>query len=152
MSGSALNQDRTAVATRDTVNYLAVVVAAAATLIASGVYYAAFGGVWLALRGLDAGAASRPTPGELAGQYVHNLVIAVALAMLLKWTGIRTLSGAVRTGLVVWAGFQAMAVAGSVLHEGYPLGLYFLHIGDALMSTLIMASILGTWRRAARQE
>ena len=36
---------------------------------------------------------------------------------------------------------------GSVVHEHYPLGLYLLHVGDALMTTLIMALILG--RKAA---
>jgi Protein of unknown function (DUF1761) len=50
-------------------------------------------------------------------------------------------------GLVVWLGFQAMAVLGSVLHEQYPLGLYAIHIGDALATTLAMALILGAWRR-----
>ncbi|OLB82799.1 MAG: hypothetical protein AUI14_00055 [Actinobacteria bacterium 13_2_20CM_2_71_6] len=125
------------------VNLWAVALAAAATLLASAIYYIVLGGVWLDLRGLPADAASRPSPGELAGQYFHNFVIAVALAVLLRWTGTRTLAGALALGGLVWVGFQAMAVAGSVLHEHYPLGLYFLHIGDALMTTLIMVLILG---------
>jgi hypothetical protein len=54
-------------------------------------------------------------------------------------------------GLLVWVGFQAMAVAGSVLHEGYPLGLYLIHVGDALQAMLLMALILGAWRRGRRQ-
>jgi hypothetical protein len=32
-----------------------------------------------------------------------------------------------------------------VLHENYPLGLYALHVGDALMTTLIMTTIIGAW-------
>jgi hypothetical protein len=52
----------------------------------------------------------------------------------------------------VWFGFEAMAVVGSVLHENYPLGLYLLHVGDALMATLIMALILGAWRRDAQRN
>ena len=51
----------------------------------------------------------------------------------------------------MWFGFQAMAVAGSVLHEGYPLGLYLIHVGDALQATLLMALILTAWRRGRRQ-
>src|SRR5215207_11466045 len=42
-----------------------------------------------------------------------------------------------------------MAVVGSVLHEEYPLGLYLIHVGDALQATLLMALILGAWRRDA---
>jgi hypothetical protein len=60
--------------------------------------------------------------------------------------------GALRVGLLVWFGFEAMAVVGSVLHENYPLGLYLIHVGDALMATLIMALILGAWRRDAQRD
>ena len=55
-------------------------------------------------------------------------------------------------GLLVWLGFEAMAVVGSVLHEGYPLGLYLIHVGDALQVTLVMALILGAWGRDARRD
>jgi len=34
-----------------------------------------------------------------------------------------------------------------VLHEHYPLGLYVMYVGDALVATLIMALILGSCRR-----
>jgi hypothetical protein len=37
-----------------------------------------------------------------------------------------------------------------VLHEQYPLGLYAIHVGDALLATLTMTLILGLWRRAAK--
>jgi hypothetical protein len=40
-------------------------------------------------------------------------------------------------------------VVGSVLHEDYPLGLYMIHVGDALQAILLMALILGAWRRDA---
>jgi hypothetical protein len=54
--------------------------------------------------------------------------------------------------LLVWFGFEAMAVVGSVLHEDYPLGLYLIHVGDALQATLLMALILTAWRRGGRQD
>jgi hypothetical protein len=133
--------------TRVTLNLWAVLVTAAVTLVSSAVYYILLGGVWASLRGLDPSTASPPGPGEIAGQYVRNFVVALALAVLLKWVGATTLPAALRLGAVVWFGFQAMAIAGAVLHEGYPLGLYLLHAGDALMTTLLMALILGIWRR-----
>ena len=45
-----------------------------------------------------------------------------------------------------------MAVVGSVLHEGYPLGLYLIHVGDALQATLLMTFILGAWRRDVQRD
>ena len=55
-------------------------------------------------------------------------------------------------GLLVWFGFEAMAVAGSVLHEDYRLGLYLIHVGDVLQATLLMALILTAWRRGGRRD
>jgi len=62
-----------------------------------------------------------PQPWQMVGQLGHNLVIAFALAYVLARLEVRTRKDALRVGLLVWVGFEAMAVAGSVLHEGYPL-------------------------------
>jgi hypothetical protein len=129
------------------VNYPAVVVAAVVSLVASATYYIVFNGVWLSLRGIHDATASRPQAWEIAGQFGRNLVVALALAYLLNRLGPRSVHGALPVAVLVWMGFQATAIAGSVLHEHYPVGLFILHNGDALMTTLIMTLILSTWRR-----
>jgi hypothetical protein len=121
-----------------------IVLAAVATLVASAVYYIVFGTVWQRLRG---GATATPQFWELAVQLGRNALVALVFATLLRQLAITGRRGALRLGVLVWLGFQAMEVLGSVVHEGYPLGLYALHVGDALMTTLIMAVILG--RKAA---
>lgn len=88
----------------------------------------------------------------MVGQLGHNLVIAFALACVLARLEVRTRKDALRVGLLVWVGFQAAAVAVSVLHENYPLGLYLIHVGDALQATLLMALILTAWRRDVRRD
>lgn len=133
-------------------NLPAIALAAAVTLVLSAVYYIVLGGVWASLRGLDAVTASPPGFGEIVGQYIRNAVVAVALAYLMKRTEAATMSSALGLAAVVWLGFQAMAIAGSVLHEQYPLGLYVLHAGDALMTTVVMTLILHTWRRRRQRS
>jgi len=136
---------------RTGINYWAVVVAAAATLVASFVWYVVFGNAWLTLRGIDPSTAdTTPEVWVMVAQFVRNLVVAFALAFLLSRLRTTTVGGALRLGLLVWVGFEAMAIAGSVLHEQYPLGLYAIHVGDALMATLVMTLILGRWRRATK--
>jgi hypothetical protein len=133
---------------RTGINYWAVAVAAAATLVTSSVWYIVFGNAWLTLRGMDPSTADMsPEVWVIAGQFARNLVVAVVLAFLLRRLGTATWGGALRLGLLVWVGFEAMAIAGSVLHEQYPLGLYAIHVGDALLGTLTMTLILGLWRR-----
>lgn len=138
---------------RTKVNYWAVAVAAATTLVTSAAWYIVFANAWLKLRGLDPSTASaRPQVWEIVGQLGRNLIVAFVLANLLRRLEVATWKDALRLGLLLWVGFEAMAIAGSVLHEHYPLGLYAIHVGDALQATLIMSLILGTWRRGPRRE
>jgi Protein of unknown function (DUF1761) len=149
MSEKLTSGSRAGTTLRTGINYRAVAVAAAATLVASSVWYIVFGNAWLTLRGLDPSTAdTTPAAWVLVAQFARNLVVAVVLALLLRRLGTATLGGALRLGLLVWVGFEAMAIAGSVLHEQYPLGLYAIHVGDALLAMLVMTLILGLWRRA----
>ena len=148
MSEKLTSGSRAGTRLRTGINYWAVAVAAAATLVASSVWYIVFGNAWLTLRGLDPSTAdTTPAVWVLVAQFARNLVVAVVLAFLLRRLGTATLGGALRLGLLVWVGFEAMAIAGSVLHEQYPLGLYAIHVGDALLGMLLMTLILGLWRR-----
>jgi hypothetical protein len=138
---------------RTKVNYWAVLVASAASLVASAAYYTVLAGAWLRLRGLNPDTAEMtPQLWPMLGQLARNLVVAMALAYLLRRLEAADWKDAMRVGLLVWFGFQAMAVAGSVLHEGYPLGLYAIHVGDALLATLVMALILSAWPGAGRRQ
>lgn len=135
------------------VNYWAVLLAAVTTLATSALWYVVFGSAWLTLRGIDPNTAEMtPQAWQMIGQVARNLVVAVVLGQLLGWLGVTSWKGALPVGLAVWLGFQAMAVVGSVLHEDYPLGLYLIHVGDALQATLLMSLILGAWRRGGRRE
>lgn len=118
-----------------------------ATLSASSLYYGLLGGVYQSLRPDPSSAIASPQVWEVGGQLVRNVVEILAIAWIMQRLRIATCRGAVGLGLVLWLGFQAMAVAGSVLHEHYPLGLFALHIGDALMTTLISVLMLHAWRR-----
>ncbi len=147
----AVRKGRVLLGTR--VNYWAVLVAAVTILVTSALYYIMLGNAWLTLRGIDSSTAEMTPPlWQMTGQFARNLVVATVLAHLLRWLEVATWKRALQVGLLVWFGFEAMAVAGSVLHEGYPLGLYLIHVGDALQATLLMAFILGAWRRGGRRD
>jgi hypothetical protein len=108
-----------------------------------------FGKAYMTLRGLNPGAMAgmRPPVPELLGEFVRNVVIAYVLARFVVSLGVVDGMGAVQLGLWVWIGFQAMLLIGAVLHEKMPWKLYAIHAGDALVKTLLMAVILGVWRR-----
>jgi Protein of unknown function (DUF1761) len=131
-----------------------LVAAAVVPLATSTIWYAVFGGAYAALlaaHGLPL-PSGEPAVWQVVGQLARNGVVVAALAVLMGRLGVTDGAGAARVGLLVWLGFQAMEVFGSVLHEQYPVGLYLIHIGDALQTTLVMALLVaraGARRRSA---
>ena len=84
MSEKLMSESSAGTMLRTGINYWAVAVAAAATLVASSVWYTVFGNAWLTLRGLDPSTADlTPEVWVMVGQFVRNLVVASVLAFLL---------------------------------------------------------------------
>jgi hypothetical protein len=118
--------------------------AAVLPMITSSAWYVVLGSAWIGLladRGVDLGTAG-PQAWQMVGQLVRNSVVVLAIAALVRRLHVRRPLDAVKLGLLVWLGFQAMAVLGSVLHEGYPFALYLIHTGDALQATLLMTVLI----------
>lgn len=112
-----------------------------------------FGNAYAALRALQAGAgpAAAPGPGELIAEIVRCFVVAYTFAFFVVRLGVRSVKGALQLALLVWIGFQGFVLVGSVLHEGYPVELFAIHAGDALVKAIASCVILALWhRRGAR--
>ena len=125
-----------------------LIFAAVAALVSSVVWYAVFGGMMAELRG-PAVAAPEPRSQMLAMLFVvaQSLVVAFLVAYLASRLGISGPAGAAGLGALVWS-FPAAILLGSVVHEGVPLALASIHAGDWLVKLLLIAAIVGAWRRA----
>ena len=126
--------------------------AAVAPLGTASIWYSIFGGAWVRLSGLDPSTALHPSVWAMLGQLGRNAMVVIALTVLVRRTRAASVRDVVALATVVWFGFEAMSVLGSVLHEGYPFALYLIHVGDALQTTLVMATLIGfAQRRHARR-
>lgn len=124
-----------------------LLLAAFAGLVFSALYYGlAVGTAWRELSGLADSAAEMAMWQPLA-QLARNVVVAAALAFMFQRAAVTSVGAALRLALVLWLGFQAMAVAGSVIHEQYPLALYAIHAADQLGTIVLMALCLRLRRR-----
>ena len=128
--------------------WLYLAAAAVLPLITSAVWYVMFGPTWLSLRGLDPDTTTRPELWPMVGQLLRNAVVG-ALAILARRLRITSVAAALQLGLLLWLGFEAMAVLGAVLHEQYPIGLDLIHVGDALQATLLMIVLAGLANRTS---
>ena len=126
------------------VNYLAVLVAAAAAMVVSSVYYTVLGNQ-LVQAGSAAADMTKPPPWKFVAELVRSLVVATALAGFAARLEITDWTGAVQLGLAAWAGFAAWLYSGSVVWENVPWRLAALHAGDALVKLPVIAVIVSVW-------
>lgn len=129
------------------VNYLTILVAAAASMVLGSLWYGPlFGKQWMALMGFtkEMLEKEKPNMGKLYGaQAVASLVMAYVLfhftapaenlSMALEWTG------------WIWLGFVATITLGNVLWGGRPKALWVLENAYYLLSLLIMTAIMYSW-------
>jgi len=128
------------------INLVAVFGAAVLAFVVGGLWYSPllFGRAYLTLRGLDPTASVAMPLGEIVGEFSRWLLITVVLAALMPRGGVDTVGTAVLLGLAMWVIIYA-ALAGSVLHEGYPWRVFALHAGDGFVKLVCITAILGHW-------
>ena len=132
------------------VNFLAVVVAALASMVVGSLWYGPlFGKTWMQLMHLT----QRDLVAAKKKGMTHNYILAfmgsLLTAYVLSWA-VGSLGMGMKTGIFiafwVWLGFFAPQLISSVLWEGKSWKLYALKVTHALVMLLVMGAILGAWR------
>ena len=131
------------------INYLAVLVAAVASMVIGGLWYSVlFGKQWMKLMGFKAEDMSKmktTAKQSYAIGFLSSLVMSYVLAHFVDYTGSMTVVAGLQLGFWVWLGFTATLQLGSVLWEGKSWRLFFLNTAHSLVSLLAMAVILAVW-------
>ena len=129
------------------VNYLAVVVAAAANFIIGMIWYGAlFSKVWQKLTGITG---MKPAPMNtvlvLIGSLVLSYVLYHSIVFGDAYVGMHGIGGGLMGGFFDWLGFIAPVTLSTKLYEKKPWGLWLLDNGFWLISLLVMGVILSLW-------
>jgi Protein of unknown function (DUF1761) len=127
------------------INYLAVVVAAVAAFVASFVWYSVFGAELAKIS--PAFAEQQPVPWKMLVILATSLVVAFVVAYVIGLAGDVTWTGAVGIGALLWLGLAATQWVNSMVGENVPLKLAAIHAGDWLLKLVLIAVIVGVWRR-----
>lgn len=131
------------------INYWTVLVAAFAAFVMSSLYYSplVLGNVW---RTVDPAAAvgTSPSIGKGVAEFARTLVITYVLARLIALLGNGNWKSAISLAVWLWFGFSAMMWVGAIMWEKTPWQIAAIHSGDWLLKTLLIAAIIGAWRRS----
>lgn len=122
-----------------------VVLAAGITFVIGALWYSTvlFGAAAAALRpGGMASQSAAPLGSVMAMEFARCLFVSVTFAYFIHRLGIADIGDGLILAVVAWGGFQAFGLIGSVLHEGYPLRLYAIHMGDALAKAVANCLII----------
>ena len=126
------------------VNYLAILVAAIVTNIIGFLWYGPlFGKQWMKLSGISMPKGKKPSMAKpMVINFVASLVTAYVLSLFVVGG---TISSAIATGFLIWLGFFAAIMLGSVLWEMKPFSLYLLNVVHWLIALEVMAIVLAAW-------
>lgn len=133
------------------VNYLAVLIAAIASMVIGMAWYskALFGGMWMQLSGTTEKdmqkAKQKGMTKQIAGQFIATLVTAYVLAHFVRYVNAMSWTDGVQAGFWLWLGFVAPLMLGIVLWEGKPFKLYLLKIAHELVTLCVMGAIVAAW-------
>jgi len=130
------------------VNYLAVFLAAVASMIIGGLWYSPllFGTLWTQLSGMTKQQIEEAKHKSMTKvyvlQFIVSLIIACTLAHVFALLAVTTLSYALETMFYLWLGFIATVMVGKVLWESRSWSLYLLDATYYLVSLLAMSLVL----------
>lgn len=131
------------------INYLAVLVAAIASMVLGMIWYSVFGKTWMALSGMTEEKLNEVKNKGMAKSYliafIAALVMSYVLAYIIGGLELNTVSGGLQAGFWVWLGFVATKSLGTVLWEGKSPKLYLFNNAYDLISLLVAGAILAVW-------
>lgn len=133
-----------------TVSLAAVFVAAVVSMLIGAIWYSpsVFGRDWLAALGVKdkkAMAKMKKESGKAyTGHFITDLIKAFMLAVIVDYAGATTALTGAAIGLLVWLGFVATTIAGSVFFEGKNLELFMIDSTYSLVSLIFTGIIVAT--------
>jgi hypothetical protein len=135
------------------VNYLAVFLAAASSMVVGAVWYArpVFGNLWQSLVGLNEKQMKESAPMALGGAFVLSLVTAYVLAHVTflsnDYFGNSFLQDALSTAFWLWLGLTAARMAVHDLFERRRKKLMLLNVAHEFVTLMVMGLIIGVLGR-----
>lgn len=133
-------------------NYFALLVATVLSFVIGWLWYSPllFMKPWAELSGMTPEKMAAMPKSKMAQSMIFNffavLLTAYVLAHFIVYMNVTNLSQALVLGFWVWLGFYATMQLGGFLWEGKAFKLYLIQVSQTLVTTLLMAAILGVWQ------
>lgn len=136
------------------VNFLAILVAAIATMVWGFIWYSPllFAKPWMREMGVDPSDKAKidemrkGATAAYSGSFVASLISAFTLALFFHWFRVETQHFAFMVSFHVWLGFVATVQLTGALFSKQSMKLFAINTGYQLICYLTMGAILAAWR------
>ncbi len=136
------------VETTGSMNWIAIICAAAAYWIIGAIWYVAlFGKIWAV--GIEQHGVKLERSGmaaKMIGNFICNLVAAAIMARLIVRTGIVDVGHGLKLGAGVGLGFSATALTIQYLWESKPFKVWLIDSSYHFFGCIALGGILAVWR------
>jgi hypothetical protein len=131
-------------------NWLAILCAGAAYWVLGYVWYTLlFGKIWAAEQIRHRGERPSPSGGQIGAKllstFILNLLMAAAMAYLIKRTGFVDVNHALKLAVVTGIGFAGAAVTLMSIWESKPTKIWFIDAGYYFVGAILLTMILISW-------
>ena len=133
-------------------NYWAILVSAIASMIIGSIWYGPlFGKKFMEAMGMNEWSEEKKAEMKksMTLSYVGQFVLSLVMFFVLSWyitTSVHTgIMGGVANAFGLWLGFVVPLAAGNVLWGGKKI-LFWLSIGNMLVTLLVAGAIIGGWQ------
>jgi len=129
------------------INYLAILVAVISVMLLGSLYYSPFlfGKLWIKLIHIKQEEIKGVVLGHLLST-IGFIISAFILAIFFKLLGISGTIHGLIYGALICLGFVAPTMLLSVAYGNKPFALFFLDLGNMLLSYSAMGVIISTWK------
>ena len=130
------------------INWWAVLAAVVSNFVIGGVWYspALFINPWLEMSGVAKSDFDSGLPKALIGDLFSSIAMALALDQVLRSMGTVDLGHGLFVAFLMWLGFVAATLLGSVTYEHRPVKYFAINAGYCLVTMVTMGAILTLWR------
>jgi hypothetical protein len=131
------------------INYLAVLVAAAAGFVWGAIWYMSLSKPWMAAARIDPAKAAES--GRSIEPFIISAIALIIMAFVISvlinsiFVGEFSLNNGLMVGFVTWLGFILTTLAVNQRYQGYGWTLTIIDALHWLGAALIMGAILGLW-------
>lgn len=129
------------------INYLAVLVAAVASMIIGFVWYGVlFKNAWIKAMKLKEGELDMERPWvPYLISFITSTLLAAAFSMIFNVFPVTSLAGAALVALIMWVGFVALVMGRNYAYANKSTKLYAIDAGYVLVEMIAIALIIAAW-------